>query len=203
MMFMSKDSFVEYKLIPPRTGESAKATNGGFQIIGEGNITQQYVVNGGERNITYTRALHAPSLNANLISISALDKAGLTTTFSNGKGIVKKADGTTVLTGNAVNGMYLLETLDAIPNSPLALTSLSKSASLEQWHRQLAHCSPSTIKDMAKTNLVDGLMISEDTLHGKCEDCVMGCQMRCPFDEEMDKSMDPLELISFDLWGPS
>lgn len=80
-------------------GESAKATNGDFKIIGEGNVTQRYIVNGGERDITYTRALHTPSLNANLISVSTLDKAGLTTTFGNGKGVVRKADGTKFLVG--------------------------------------------------------------------------------------------------------
>ena len=203
MMFVSKESFVDYKPLSSRTGESAKATNGGFEIIGEGNVIQRYIVNGRERNVTFTRALHAPSLNANLVSISALDKAGLTTVFSNGKGIVKKTDGTPVLTGKAINGMYLLEPIDIKRDTPLALNSLSKSTSLEQWHRRLTHCSPSTIKDMLKGNLVDGLSISKDTLNGKCEDCVMGRQTRRPFDGETDKSMDPLELVSFDLWGPS
>lgn len=50
-----------------------------------------------------------PLLNANLVSISVLDKAGLTTTFGNGKGVVQKADGTTVPAGKRVNGMYLLD----------------------------------------------------------------------------------------------
>jgi hypothetical protein len=34
-------------------------------------------VDGKEKKITFTRALHTPTLNANLISISAFDKAGL------------------------------------------------------------------------------------------------------------------------------
>lgn len=53
---------------------------------------------------------------------------------------------------------------------------------------------------MAKGNLVDGLTISEESLNGKCEDCIMGRQTR-PFDGETDKSLDLLELVSFDLWG--
>jgi Reverse transcriptase (RNA-dependent DNA polymerase)/GAG-pre-integrase domain/gag-polypeptide of LTR copia-type len=202
MMFVSKDAFIDYKSISSRIGESAKATNGDFEIIGEGNVNQRYIVNGGERDVTYTRALHTPSLNANLVSVSALDKAGLTTTFGNGEGVVRKADGTTVLAGKEVNGMYLLEPVSS-KSSPLALNSLSKSTSLEQWHRRLAHCSPSTIKDMATGKLVDGLTISGDELSGKCENCIMGRQTRRPFDGETDKSLDPLELVSFDLWGPS
>jgi hypothetical protein len=200
-MFVSRDSFVEYQPLSSHVGDSAKAMDGGFEIIGEGDVTQRYIVDGGERNITYTRALHTPTLNANLISISALDRAGLTTMFGNGKGVVQKRDGTTVLAGKSINGMYLLETLDT--HTPLALNSLSQPASLEQWHRRLAHCSPLTIKGMANDKLVDGLTISETALNGKCEDCIMGRQTRRPFDGETEKSLHPLELVSFDLWGPS
>ena len=48
---------------------------------------KQRMVDGGEWNITYTWALHTPTLNANLISISVLDQAGLVTTFGSGKGL--------------------------------------------------------------------------------------------------------------------
>ena len=202
-MFVSRDAFNEYKSITHRIGDSAKAKDGNFEIIGEGSVTQRYHVEGKEQDITYTRALHTPALNANLVSISAFDKAGLTTTFGNGKGVVRNTDGTVVLSGNNVNGMYLLETLDDIPKIPIAMTSLSQPVSLEQWHRRFTHCSPMTIHDLANNNLVDGLNISEMTLTGKCEDCVMGRQTRRPFDGATEKNLAPLDLVAFDLWGPS
>lgn len=86
-MFILKEAFTEYKPITPRTRDSAKAVDGGFEIVGEGNVLQWYQIDGKERDITYTRALHTPTLNANLVSVSALDRAGLTTTFGDGKGI--------------------------------------------------------------------------------------------------------------------
>src|SRR5271168_2489955 len=134
-MFVSRDAFTNYKPSSSRIGDSAKATDGSFEIIGEGNVVQRYIVDGKEKNITYTRALHTPTLNANLVSISALDRAGITTTFGNGKGIARKADGMVVLTGNNVNGMYLIETFDtsAIPDTTTAMTSTSHPTSLEQW----------------------------------------------------------------------
>ena len=202
-MFVSRDAFNEYKSITPRIGDSAKAEDGNFEIIGEGSVTQRYHVEGKEQDITYTRALHTPALNANLVSVSAFDKAGLTTTFGNGKGVVRNTDGTVVLSGNNVNGMYLLETLDDIPKIPIVMTSLSQPVSLEQWHRRFTHCSPMTIHDLANNNLVDGLNISEMTLTGKCEDCVMGRQTRRPFDGVTEKNLAPLDLVAFDLWGPS
>ena len=56
---------------------------------------------------------------------------------------------------------------------------------------------------MCNNNLVDGLKILETDLNGKCEDCILGRQTRRPFDGETVKDLDPLELVAFDLWGPS
>jgi GAG-pre-integrase domain len=186
-------------------GDSAKAKDGGFEILGEGSVYQRYRVEGKDRDITYTRALHTPALNANLISVSALNKAGLTITFGQGRGVVKKNDGKTILAGSGVNGMYLLETVENRDNGPKAMasTSLSQPTTIEQWHRRLTHCSPLTIKDMADKNLVDDLNILEANIRGKCEDCKLGRQTRRPFDGKTDKDLQPLELVSFDLWGPS
>ena len=202
-MFVLKDLFAEYKPVVARVGESAKADNGSFEIIGEGNVVQRYRVEGGERDITYTRALHAPSLNANLISVSAFDRAGYTTTFGDNKGVIQQPDGTIVLTGKNVNGMYLVETIDHTPSPPLAMVSLSQPTSLEQWHRRLTHCSPLTILNMAEGNLVDDLKISKTSIDGKCEDCILGRQTRRPFDGSTEKDIGLLDLVSFDLWGPS
>ena len=97
--------------------------------------------------------------------------------------------------------MYLLEMID---NVPFAMaSSLSQLTSLEQWHQWLAYCSPLTIQDMANWNLVEGLKISETTVTGKCEDCILGHQTHRPFDGTTEKDLVPLELVAFDLWGPS
>ena len=203
-MFVSRDAFVEYKVIPPRTGDSAKADDGNFDIVGEGTVIQRYLVDGKEKKVTYTRALHTPTLNANLISVSAFDRAGLTTTFGHGRGVIRKDDGTAVLTGRGQKGMYVVEPInDDTPGIPLALTSLSQPTSLEQWHRRLTHCSPSTIQEMVSGNLVEGLKVSSSDLRGRCEDCVLGRQTRRPFDGVSERDVDPLSLVSFDLWGPS
>src|ERR1700678_3916315 len=67
-MFISRNVFSEYKSVTPRKGDSAKAENGSFEIVGEGHDVQRYQVDGREREITYTHALHTPTLNANLVS---------------------------------------------------------------------------------------------------------------------------------------
>ena len=80
-MFVLRDDFVEYKATALRTGDSAKAVDGNFEIVGEGQVVQHYSVEGKEKKVTYTHALHTPTLNANLISVSAFDKASLTMTL--------------------------------------------------------------------------------------------------------------------------
>ena len=83
------------------------------------------------------------------------------------------------------------------------MSSISQPTFLEQWHCQLTHCSPLTIKEKAANKLVDGLKLSGTELTGKCEDCILGHQTRHPFNGETEKGLDPLDLVSFDLWGPS
>ena len=56
---------------------------------------------------------------------------------------------------------------------------------------------------MAKQNLVDSLQISGVKLTGRCDDCILGRQTHHPFDGTTEKALPPLDLISFDLWGPS
>src|SRR5271168_3966567 len=56
---------------------------------------------------------------------------------------------------------------------------------------------------MVANKLVDSLKMSGTVLTGKCEDCILGRQTRRPFDGETEKDLDPLVLVSFDLWGPS
>ena len=97
MMFVSRDDFNVYKTVPPRSGDSAKAIDGDFDIVGEGTMTKDYLVDGKTKKLTYTHAIHTPTLNANLVSVSAFDRAGLTITFEGRHAIIWKKDGTAVL----------------------------------------------------------------------------------------------------------
>ncbi len=155
MMFVSRDTFIDYKSTAPRTGNSAKAEDGNFDIVGEGRVVQHYLIDGKAKNITYTCALHTPSLNANLISVSAFDKAGLTTTFGGGHGIIRKPDGTVVLTARLNKGMYVVDPINSteVWTVPIAMNSLSKPIPLEQWHCRFSHCSPLTIQEISKASL--------------------------------------------------
>ena len=68
-MFVSKEAFTNYRNVTPHSGDSAKAIDGGFDIVGEGTVTRRYLVDGKEKRLSYTKAIHTPTLNANLISV--------------------------------------------------------------------------------------------------------------------------------------
>ena len=71
------------------------------------------------------------------------------------------------------------------------MISTSQPTTFEQWHRQLTHCSPLTIKGMASNNMVDGLRITNEDVSGKCRDCILGRQTHHPFDGLTEEKPDP------------
>ena len=128
-MFVSKDDFAVYKTVTPRSGDSAKAVNGDFEIIGKGTVIKRYIVDGREKKITYTRAIHTPMLNANLISVSTFDRAGLSVVFGGGRSVVQKPDGTVVLTARCEKRMYIVnevnDNLPEVSQTPLVLRTVT------------------------------------------------------------------------------
>ena len=57
-MFVSREAFNVYNAMTPRSGDSAKAVDGDFEIIGEGTVIKHYLVDGKEKKLTYTHAIH-------------------------------------------------------------------------------------------------------------------------------------------------
>ena len=56
----------------------------------------------------------------------------------------------------------------------------------------------STIREMSRKRLVEGLSITGDMdIPGKCEDCILGKHAARPYDEEV------LERVHIDMWGPA
>lgn len=53
-MFVSREAFSDYRSTTPRSGDSAKAVDGNFEIIGEGSVIKRYLVDGKEKKLTYT-----------------------------------------------------------------------------------------------------------------------------------------------------
>lgn len=150
-------------------------------------------------NLTFRNALHAPSLSANLVSVSQFDKAGYYSTFGGGEVTIRKGEGgAPLLSGRGSAGMYVLEAKTTHAN-----ISTANPASLGDWHRRMVHGSPDTIEEMCSKNLVDGLDITDHKLGGKCISCRDGRHHTRPYDGHSNPNVPPLHLVAFDLWGPA
>ncbi|KAJ7775251.1 hypothetical protein B0H14DRAFT_3508447 [Mycena olivaceomarginata] len=66
--FRDRSDFRSYEAVAVRTGKSALASEGDFAIVGKGTVTKVFNVGGKEVHITFSNALHAPTLSANLVS---------------------------------------------------------------------------------------------------------------------------------------
>lgn len=197
--FRNREDLTKYTPVAFCTGSSAVEGKGTFDILGKGMVTKTFRLDGRDIKLTFKNALHSPSLAANLISVSSLDKAGLSTVFSNGQAVICDGSGHEGFTGRGSDGMYVL---DVVP-SPQAMASHSSPVSLADWHRRLAHMNPAKIEEMASKNLVDGLNITSNSLDGHCEDCILARHAHHPFNEPTDPNVEPLKLVAMDLWGPS
>ncbi|KAF5378426.1 hypothetical protein D9757_011152 [Collybiopsis confluens] len=104
---------------------------------------------------------------------------------------------------NSLNQSY--HTTPATNTFALAASgrSCSKSCSLEMWHTRFGHADINMIRIMAKRKTVEGLEVSDFTLCGKCEVCLLAKAKRKPFDDIVVPSSEPLDWISLDLWGPA
>ena len=68
----------------------------------------------------------------------------------------------------------------------------------------MGHVGVSSIVEMAKKGLVDGLDIVGDAeIQGKCEDCIYGKQTARPYDNATEHEKDVLQCVYIDLWGPA
>ncbi|KAF7372293.1 Gag-Pol polyprotein [Mycena venus] len=166
-----------------RTGKSALSSNGDFAIVGKGTVNKMFRVAGRRTvNITFKNALHAPSLSANLISVSQLDKAGYWSKFGGGEvGVYEGKDGMMLLRGRGSDGMYILDV-----DNTHAKISTTKPVNLAKWHGRMVHSDVDTIREMHAKGLVDNLDITNMTVEGKCISCRAGRQHARPYDGHTD-----------------
>jgi hypothetical protein len=174
------------------------ASEGDFAIVGKGTVTKVFQIDGKEVHLTFMNALHAPSLSANLVSVSQFDKAGYYLTFGGGSVVIREGGaGETILKGCGSAGMYVLQATEIYAN-----ISTAQPTSLKNWHRRLVHGSPGTIEEMRSNNLVSGLDITDHALDGRCLSCRAGRQHTHPYDGKSDANIPPLDLVTFSAMRP-
>jgi len=160
--------------------------------------------------ISLKNVLGVPSFKVDLMSISRITR-GLNcsvTFFPYWCVLQDLAMKTTIGLGKQRGGLYYLVTLASTPPTPKYQPSASTAiatqssrshviSSTDLWHRRLGHLSSSILHFMAKT-----LLNFPFKFQDACDICALSKQCRLPFSTSSISSIQPFELIHYNIWGP-
>ena len=168
--------------------------------------------------------LLVPDLNvdSDLLSVTALMRAGFGVNFQSGRATIHK-EGKTRGTASPVarghddghsidtdcrapppdGGLCYLEEFDLLEDFAMAMQCVDTQP-IEVWHRRLGHLHPRAVRKL--TSLVIGIRIGDPQSVGQrnidCVDCLKGTQHQIISRFPFTKTTRPLERVSADICGP-
>nr|GEV12125.1 retrovirus-related Pol polyprotein from transposon TNT 1-94 [Tanacetum cinerariifolium] len=182
-------NFVEKFLRKVRFGNNDFAMIAGYGdvVIGSMTINKVYYVEG---------------LGHNLFSVGQFCDKGLEVTFRKSTCFVRNEDGVDLLTGDRSSNLYTISLNEVASNSSTCLLAKASSSQSWLWHQRLSHLSFTTINNLVKNNLVQGLpkmKFEKDHLGFACE---QGKIHRKHHKSKMAlASNKPLYLLYMELYG--
>jgi hypothetical protein len=117
-------------------------------------------------------------LTKNLVSIPKLDRAGYTTIFSNGRGVVTDRQGNVIADAPlSDNDLYEFDIRELFNTQKAMLGSATLDESdIETWHIRLGHRNTLDLTEAVRKNLVSGPPVSVVTSNKRkkslCDPCV-------------------------------
>nr|GEW97306.1 integrase, catalytic region, zinc finger, CCHC-type, peptidase aspartic, catalytic [Tanacetum cinerariifolium] len=109
-------------------------------------------------NILITRVYYVKSLGHNLFSIGQFCDSDLEVAFRRNTCFVRNLKGVDLLKGNRTTNLYTINLHEMVYVSPICL--MARATSTKYWlsHQHLSHLNFDTINDLAKNDLVIGLL---------------------------------------------
>ncbi|KAI3719151.1 hypothetical protein L6452_20045 [Arctium lappa] len=143
--------------------------------------------------------LVVPHLSKNLLSVSKLTQDNdVDVLFSYPHFLIQDRRTKQVLArGCREDGLYVLRTR----RDALVATTFCPKASYEVWHSRLGHVSFDTIVSLQKLGRLSLTSILPKPRI--CLPCQLAKAQRLPFNNNIKRASNPLDLIHCDLWGPS
>ncbi|GJR36162.1 integrase, catalytic region, zinc finger, CCHC-type containing protein [Tanacetum coccineum] len=112
-------------------------------------------------------------------------------------------EGDDSLIGGRDSNLYTISILNMVASSPICLMSKSTSTKSWLWHRRLSHLNFSTINDLTKLDLVDGLPKFKYGKDHLCSACERGKSKKASHPPKLIPSdYSKLELLHMDLCSP-
>nr|GEZ12583.1 hypothetical protein [Tanacetum cinerariifolium] len=182
-------NFVEKFLETVRFGNNDFAVIVGYidVVVGSMMIKKVYYVEG---------------LGHNLFSVGQFGDKGLKVAFRKSTCFVRNEDGVDLLTGDRSLNLYTIALNEVASNYSTCLLAKASSSQSWLWHHRLSHLNFTTINNLVKNNLVQGLPKMKFEKDHLCSACEQGKIHQKHHKSKMAfASNKPLYLLYMDLYG--
>ena len=141
-----------------------------LNAVGMGDLHLELLNGSGKMKTVFENAIHAPDMAFTLISISRLNKAGLSATFRKGMCTIKNLKNITIATIPNSNRLYKIAARKCQGASKTAKTA-SRKMSVTEAHRKLGHISIQAIKHAISKGYITGNEVNFNSKFDFCEAC--------------------------------
>jgi hypothetical protein len=197
-----REAFTDFQSIKETLNGVGKQ---GADVLGRGTVNIKFECDGKEfihhlRNVLYT-----PDAPNCLLSLSRIDDSGGRVDFGDGKCWIKNKDGKVVGMGDKHQRLYLLKARAILEEPEHSNYASTRKLTWDQWHRRYGHISVTTLQQLDRESLVNGLSIDQSSIPSKsCDACTEAKQAHKPFPQEAEnRSNIPGERVVSDVWGPA
>nr|GEZ70662.1 retrovirus-related Pol polyprotein from transposon TNT 1-94 [Tanacetum cinerariifolium] len=116
---------------------------------------------------------------------------------------VRNLEGVDLLKGDRSTNLYTINLHEMASASPICLMVRASSTKSWLWHQRLSHLNFDTINDLAKNDLVSGLLKFKYNKEHLCPSCEQGKSKRAShLPKPVPNSRQRLHLLHMDLCGP-
>lgn len=141
----------------------------------------------------------------NLLSVSKMQRAGLTVIFDQQGAQIRK-DNKTIMQGMLKNNLIAVDLMASVNKCQSVSQVCSSKNMYKLWHQRFGHISKNKFIEIKNNKIVDDTNQIENVMPDDelCEACINGKQCRLPFNQVKDKShvKRPLFIVHSDVCGP-
>nr|GFC46177.1 retrovirus-related Pol polyprotein from transposon TNT 1-94 [Tanacetum cinerariifolium] len=129
-------------------------------------------------NILITRVYFVEGLGHNLFLVGQFYDSDLEVAFRRNACFVRNLGGVDLLKGDRLTNLYTINLQEMASASPICLMARASSTKSWLWNQRLSHLNFDTINDLAKNDLVSGLLKFKYNKEHLCPSCEQGKSKR-------------------------
>nr|GEY02931.1 retrovirus-related Pol polyprotein from transposon TNT 1-94 [Tanacetum cinerariifolium] len=154
-------------------------------------------------NILITRVYFFEGLGHNLFLVGQFCDSNLEVAFRRNAYFVRNLEGVDLLKGDRSTNLYTINLHEMASASPICLMARASFTRSWLWHQRLSHLNFDTINDLARNDLVAGLLKFKYHKEHLCPSCEQGKRKRASHPPKpVPNSRQRLHLLHMDLCGP-